>query len=70
MGCNQSLFYFGLLGEVLISVCLFLFLPQMDELITKCTQLEALCKSRRAEAWQRSQDYLTFQEKYNSVSPH
>lgn len=41
---------------------------QMDELLTKCTQLEALCKARRAEAWQRSQDYLVFQERYNSVS--
>ncbi|CAG5126015.1 unnamed protein product [Candidula unifasciata] len=40
---------------------------KMDELLTKCTQLEALCKARRAEAWQRSQDYLVFQERYNSL---
>ncbi|BFZ21917.1 hypothetical protein BsWGS_24956 [Bradybaena similaris] len=40
---------------------------KMDELLNKCTQLEALCKARRAEAWQRSQDYLVFQERYNSL---
>ncbi|CAL1540818.1 unnamed protein product, partial [Lymnaea stagnalis] len=40
---------------------------KMDELLTKCTLLESLCKARRAEAWQRSQEYLTYQEKYNSL---
>ncbi|XP_012936768.1 uncharacterized protein LOC101859779, partial [Aplysia californica] len=40
---------------------------KMDELLTKCSQLETLCKARRAEAWQRSQEFLQYQEKYSSL---
>ncbi|XP_025104045.1 coiled-coil domain-containing protein 141-like isoform X3 [Pomacea canaliculata] len=41
---------------------------KLDELHSRCTHLESLCKARRAEAWQRSQAYLHFQENYNSLS--
>ena len=40
----------------------------MEELLSKCSSLEALCKARRAEAWQRSQEYLQFEETFSSVS--
>jgi hypothetical protein len=38
------------------------------QLQDRCTRLESLCKARRAEAWERSQAYLHFQEKFTSVS--
>ncbi|ESO86305.1 hypothetical protein LOTGIDRAFT_167354 [Lottia gigantea] len=40
---------------------------KMDELQVRCAHLESLCKARRAQAWERSQTYLQFQEKYNSA---
>ncbi|XP_046554795.1 uncharacterized protein LOC124264120 [Haliotis rubra] len=40
---------------------------KMDELEARCAHLESLCKARRAEAWERSQAYLIFQEKFNSL---
>ena len=53
------------LTNVLLAVLLCL---QLDELHKRCAHLESLCKARRAEAWQRSQAFLQFQENYNSVS--
>ena len=40
----------------------------MQQLQDRCADLESLCKARRAEAWERSQTYLLFQERYTSVS--
>ncbi|RUS90398.1 hypothetical protein EGW08_001893, partial [Elysia chlorotica] len=39
----------------------------LEQLLSKCSQLESLCKARRAEAWQRSQDYLHYEELYSSL---
>ncbi|XP_076451161.1 coiled-coil domain-containing protein 141-like [Babylonia areolata] len=41
---------------------------KLEELQKRCGHLESLCKARRAEAWQRSQAYLHFQENYNGLS--
>lgn len=41
---------------------------QMTQLQDRSMELESLCKARRAEAWERSQTYLIFQEKYTEVS--
>lgn len=40
----------------------------MTQLQDRSMELESLCKARRAEAWERSQTYLIFQEKYTEVS--
>ncbi|VDI56857.1 titin [Mytilus galloprovincialis] len=39
----------------------------LAQLQDRCTRLESLCKARRAEAWERSQAYLHFQEKFTSL---
>ncbi|KAK3083136.1 hypothetical protein FSP39_014900 [Pinctada imbricata] len=40
---------------------------RMTELQDRCSRLESLCKARRAEAWERSQSYLIFEEKYTAM---
>ncbi|XP_060064415.1 titin-like, partial [Ylistrum balloti] len=40
---------------------------RMTLLQDRCASLESLCKARRAEAWERSQAYLQFQEHFNSL---
>ncbi|XP_064598296.1 coiled-coil domain-containing protein 141-like isoform X2 [Liolophura sinensis] len=41
---------------------------KLAELQERCTELEALCKARGAEARERSQAYLQFQERYTNLN--
>lgn len=40
---------------------------RVQDLQDRCARLESLCKARRAEAWERSQAFLSFQESYTSL---